>query len=540
MRLLEVMVANPNVVMTRSDLIEAVWGVEFGGDERLSRGISLIRKALGDSRGRHEYIETIPRRGYRFIADIEAQAGAKAEPPLIPEAPQSKIKLDKTLLTTHNTESHLQANISSANKSRPKLKPMLVGAIATIILAGATFTFVRGPLAGQYETAKLEQGLDYVKNFTQDGAIEKSQSIFSKILSDDPDHAAARAGLALAQMREYTHLERDPASLLRAKATAEASLRSDNHLALANVAVGWARELEGDFEGALKSFDRADILDPNNIFMLEGLARTYNKIGREEDTQNTLERAISLYPDEAIFYSYSGELLLAQNSFEHAESMFRHAITLWKDNPRAYAQLAHSLHLQDRTSEAISVLQDGLQINQTALLYNNLGTYLFFQGQYEMSAEAFEKTLELDGNSHEYLYWANIADAYRFVPSRKKDAYIAYDRALELLQVELDKNPTSRKLNSRAALYRAKRGDLEKAREYLALVPLDLSLSSSEYYRATVTYELLAERDSALDMLKRALKAGYPLTEIQNDPELENMRQDKKYHILLATEKNTL
>ena len=51
-----------------------------------------------------------------------------------------------------------------------------------------------------------------------------------------------------------------------------------------------------------------------------------------------------------------------------------------------------------------------------------------------------------------------------------------------------------------------------------------------------MTYELLSERENALLMLQKALKAGYPLIEIRNDPELRNLRQDKNYHLLLAQE----
>jgi len=71
MRVLETLVEHSGEVLSRSDLIEAVWGVEYGGDERLSRAISLLRKALGDSRGKADYIETIPRRGYRLIAEVK-------------------------------------------------------------------------------------------------------------------------------------------------------------------------------------------------------------------------------------------------------------------------------------------------------------------------------------------------------------------------------------------------------------------------------------------------------------------------------------
>jgi len=535
MRLLQMLVDNPQTVMTRSDLIEAVWGVEFGGDERLSRGISLIRKALGDSRGRHDYIETIPRRGYRFIADVSTSSESNIRPDIhIPE-PQN--------ISKDSINIEIEKAATPSVKMKPGRKKQIYAIAASLLvicIAGISVGFLKAPITQRSETARLNQGLEHVKYYTRENAIKNAQSIFTNILTENPDHAAARAGLSLALIREYTNIESDPATLRRAKAAAEAALRNDDHLGLANVALGWTKEMEGDLEGARKAYDRADVLDPDNMFMLEGLARTYNKQGRGKDAKATLERAISLHPDAPIFYSYSGQQLLGQNQYEHAEAMFRHMITLSKNNPRGYAQLAHTLHLQDRTSEAIQVLQEGLQIDKAALLYNNLGTYLFFQGQYELSADAFEKTLDLDGNSHNYLYWANLADAYRFVPSRQKDATAAYDQALKLLQVELDKSPSNRTLNSRAALYRAKRGDLDAARLALDNVPLDLDLSSSDYYRALITFEILSERDNALAMLKKALKTGYPLIEIKNDPELINLRQDKDYHLLLSKEGKNL
>lgn len=58
-------------VVSREALIDEVWGVSFGGDERLSRAISLLRKALGDDPKNHHFIETIPKRGYRLAVDVQ-------------------------------------------------------------------------------------------------------------------------------------------------------------------------------------------------------------------------------------------------------------------------------------------------------------------------------------------------------------------------------------------------------------------------------------------------------------------------------------
>ncbi|GMN02578.1 winged helix-turn-helix domain-containing tetratricopeptide repeat protein [Erythrobacter sp. MTPC3] len=71
---LQVLVRNHGEVVSRETLIDQVWGVGFGGDERLSRAISLLRKALGDTRGHHDHIETIAKRGYRLVAPVAGLA----------------------------------------------------------------------------------------------------------------------------------------------------------------------------------------------------------------------------------------------------------------------------------------------------------------------------------------------------------------------------------------------------------------------------------------------------------------------------------
>jgi DNA-binding winged helix-turn-helix (wHTH) protein len=55
-------------VLSRSELIDLVWGREFGADESLTRAISQLRKTFDDTRGEPRVIETIPKRGYRLIA----------------------------------------------------------------------------------------------------------------------------------------------------------------------------------------------------------------------------------------------------------------------------------------------------------------------------------------------------------------------------------------------------------------------------------------------------------------------------------------
>jgi len=179
-------------------------------------------------------------------------------------------------------------------------------------------------------------------------------------------------------------------------------------------------------------------------------------------------------------------------------------------------------------------MQDGLKVNETALLYSNLGAYLFFQGHYDLAASAFEKTLELEGDAHNYLYWSNLADAYRWIPGRKNDAELAYRRAIQILNIQLEDFPQAPNLNTSLALFKSKLGLFEDTQNALAKVPFDEKLSPVEYYRGVVAYEIMGDRKRALILLGKAIEAGYPLDEISQDPELSKLRQDIAYHKLLA------
>ncbi len=60
-------------VVPRTELIDRVWGVRYGGDESLTRAICILRKKFAD-RAKDSYIETVPKRGYRLIAPVQLAA----------------------------------------------------------------------------------------------------------------------------------------------------------------------------------------------------------------------------------------------------------------------------------------------------------------------------------------------------------------------------------------------------------------------------------------------------------------------------------
>src|SRR6202041_956058 len=72
LKLLEALLEHPGEVITREELRSRVWPSESFGDfdQAVNIAIAKLRSALGDSAENPRYIEPLPKRGYRFIADV--------------------------------------------------------------------------------------------------------------------------------------------------------------------------------------------------------------------------------------------------------------------------------------------------------------------------------------------------------------------------------------------------------------------------------------------------------------------------------------
>ncbi len=90
-------------VLSREELIERVWGEPAGADERLTRAISQLRKALGDTPRSPKFIETVPKRGYRLVSPVafemeDRPAQESAQPPQPPLPIRRRVVLAAALL----------------------------------------------------------------------------------------------------------------------------------------------------------------------------------------------------------------------------------------------------------------------------------------------------------------------------------------------------------------------------------------------------------------------------------------------------------
>src|SRR6516225_981360 len=60
----------PGQVLSKRELLDAVWRDFVVEENSLDQSVSVLRRALGEKPGEHRFIVTVPRRGYRFVATV--------------------------------------------------------------------------------------------------------------------------------------------------------------------------------------------------------------------------------------------------------------------------------------------------------------------------------------------------------------------------------------------------------------------------------------------------------------------------------------
>src|SRR6185369_16005243 len=108
--MLLVLVKNSGHLVEKDELMNAVWPGQFVEEGNLNKTISMLRQALGETAEENHFIETVPKLGYRFVADVRDVNGA-TEVELVVET-QTRARLvveDETDDETHAPDSSVIA-----------------------------------------------------------------------------------------------------------------------------------------------------------------------------------------------------------------------------------------------------------------------------------------------------------------------------------------------------------------------------------------------------------------------------------------------
>jgi DNA-binding winged helix-turn-helix (wHTH) protein len=95
-QVLAYLIAHRDRVVSKDELLEQVWPNQFIGDGSLNACLMAVRQAVGDSGQAQRCIQTLHRRGYRFVAAVEEQTQetAQHDEPTVPSRPREEVRLD--------------------------------------------------------------------------------------------------------------------------------------------------------------------------------------------------------------------------------------------------------------------------------------------------------------------------------------------------------------------------------------------------------------------------------------------------------------
>jgi serine/threonine protein kinase/tetratricopeptide (TPR) repeat protein len=373
------------------------------------------------------------------------------------------------------------------------------------------------------------EALGYLRRYDKEESLNAAIAILED-LGTGTNSASIQAALGRAYLAKFI-LTRDPELTPRATLHCERALASDPQNTDVRVTLGQVRLQTGRPDDAIREFNQALAQQPSNVDALLGLGEAYKTLAKPTDAESAYKRAIEQQPQYWGSYSHLGVFYLLNGRYPESAKMFEKVVALVPDNSRGYANLGASYQLMGRYDEAIGLLSRSIEKSPTAQAYSNLGTCYYFLGRYKDSAGAFEKAVEMLPNKH--LYWANLGDAYRWVPGGEAHAARAFDRAIQLCQEELERNPHDSRIRARFADCLAKRGRTQQAQQQIASALQVNEKSPGVLYRAAVIAAIGGDQRAALSWLQRAIENGYSRAEIALDPEFISVRKDPAYQELI-------
>ncbi len=352
--------------------------------------------------------------------------------------------------------------------------------------------------------------------------------LYERALEADSKFAPAHAGLCMAYVNKYDH-QRDPQWLNGAQRSCERASGIDSNLAPVRVALGMLRSARGKHEEAITEFHFAQKLDPRSVKALYGLARAYERRGRDTECEDALREAIRIRPGYWRGYKELGLHYYRRGRYAEAAGFFEQALDRAPDNPELYSNLSGVYIQLGRLDEAVKIAREESSRGY-ANAHNNLSAAYYYQGRYAESLREMQEAARL-ASERDARVLGDLAHAYRWAGDDGR-AREHYREAIRLAVESLDANPTDSALRAELAFYYADARDAARAtaeiRKALDGAPRD----SDVLYRAILVYEMTGDRDKALGAVKQMLAQGPLRGEVRLDPDLAKMRADPRYQTL--------
>jgi len=188
-QILAMLVARPGEVVSREVLRERLWPsdtfVDF--DHGLNNAVMRLREVLGDSSDHPRFIETLPRRGYRFIAPVELKGAAAENPGQGSAAAEKGAGTADVAARNGSGNSAIPQKFVEGQRSRrfslPRIAMLAAAVLAgSALISGITVHYVRGVNASK---GKANRSSSLVVLPLENLSGDKEQDYFADGMTDD-------------------------------------------------------------------------------------------------------------------------------------------------------------------------------------------------------------------------------------------------------------------------------------------------------------------------------------------------------------------
>ena len=552
-----VLVERAGHIVDKDELLEKVWPGVFIEEGNLSRRIFNLRQVLGDGADGQKYIETIPRRGYRFIAELKddenaaALAASHESVAPIPDPKQVAPRPNRTRVIWSLAIAILvlvigglasQRFFIAGHASSPKVM-LAVLPFANMSGDASNEYFADGfteemitqlgqvqptrlgviarTSAMRYKSTRLsaaqicqELGVNYLLEGSVRQAGDRVRITAQLIQASDQTHLWAESYDA--PLTDVLHLQQEIAgritnSLKLELLPAQANVASDpvlNPEAYRKYLLGLNESRKGTREGGAKAieyFQGAIALEPNNARFHAALAQAYSDSVPYYSppavtiplAKQSANKALELDPRLAGPHATLGDAyLLFDWDWKAAEAEYRRALEINPSSPEAHLGYANYLSTLGRHEEALAQVQQVYLVDPLAVdSWTEALWIYFFSGRMEETIAQARKTIELEPGAG-YPH-ALLALAYSQM-GRRTESVEAAEKAAQVSD--------SPGVIVVAASALARVGERDRAQK---LLDRALELSKSKYvcrFLLAAAYTDLNDKEKALESLERGAR----------------------------------
>jgi len=536
------LVKNQGSIVTKQTMLETLWPDVFVEEGNVTFNITMLRKALGDTKERPVYIETLPRRGYRFKTEVR------------------EVLEDSSF--KHRPEIGSLAVLPMANLSGDPAQDYFADGMTETLIAvlakiGALRVISRTSVM-QYKGAHKPLR-EIARELNVDAIVEGSVQRFGERVQITVQLIYAPTDRHLwsetydRDLRDMLTLQNEIARAVTQEVQIRLTPHEQMHLARALPINGAAfdyflrgrfhlnRRTKDDNETAVEMFDRAVAMDPNFAGAWAELAQacvwrfflfTPEEKQWEEKAFVAVEKALLLEPDLAEAHLARGRLLWTpSNHFPHDKVIqeYRRALALNPNLDEAQNQLALVYGHVGLFDEALRELAKAFAVNPSNTLARfHVGETLLFQGKYEQALTAFHD-VPREANPALVGYQAPLALLHL---GRTQEAAAMLDQSMKHYPED-----SGGLLTGVQALIAALDGDESRAeRKIRSAVEKGKGFGHFHHtaYNIGCAYSLMNKSDQAIKWLDAGADDGfccYPL--FKSDPFLDPLRKDARFTTLM-------